>query len=152
MLPVEINFKLYTASDKMDVLHMMAAFYALNAYPFEQEVTEQNIEVLAQNPSLGRLYLIQDRDENVGYMALTFGFSFEYRGRDALIDEIYLKPAYQGQGIGAKAMEFLEAEAQQIGVHALHLEVETHNEKAKRLYAQQGFRSAKRSLLTKRLQ
>jgi len=60
-------------------------------------------------------------------VVLAFGFSFEYKGRDAFIDELFLKEAYRKKGIGGQTMRFVEQQAKELGVHAIHLEVEKSN-------------------------
>lgn len=49
---------------------------------------------------MGRVWLIQHQSLAIGYVILTLGFSLEYGGRDAFIDEFYIQANYQGQGIG----------------------------------------------------
>ncbi len=48
-------------------------------------------------------------------------------------------------------MEFIEVQALELGVKAIHLEVEKHNEKGNRLYINQGYKSNSRTLLSKRI-
>ncbi len=86
-------------------------------------------------------------DAVIGYLALTVGYSFEYHGRDAFIDELYLLPSHRGQGIGTCAVQFAIDACRNLGVHALHLEVERENTAAQRLYRRAGFRDFDRLLL-----
>lgn len=58
---------------------------------------------------------------------LCFGYSVEYGGRDAFIDDIYVDPTLRGQGYGRALCNALEQEAQASGCHALHLEVMAGN-------------------------
>jgi GNAT superfamily N-acetyltransferase len=82
-------------------------------------------------------------------VVLTFGFSFEYGGRDAFIDELYLEAAHRGKGIGGLTIDFVSEQAKVLGVKALHLEVERHNDWGNRLYRKKGFGGNERHLLTK---
>ena len=84
----------------------------------------------------------------VGYVVLTFGFSFEYKGQDAFIDELFVKTEYLNQGIGNITMEYLKEQAKEIGINAIHLEVEKHNRKGSKLYINNGFRTSDRILMT----
>lgn len=129
----------------------METFYAIDDYPFDQELAEHLIVELTENEYLGRLWLISNGHEIIGYIALTFGFSFEYAGRDAFIDELFIKEGFRGMGFGAKTMEQLEIEARRLGVNAIHLEVERHNARGNRLYENQGYVGNDRKLLTKRI-
>jgi ribosomal protein S18 acetylase RimI-like enzyme len=80
---------------------------------------------------------------------LTFGFSLEYSGIDAYVDELFVKADYRGQGFAARALEFVENECQERNIGTLHLEVDADNHVAKSLYAKVGFESSGRELLSK---
>ena len=79
------------------------------------------------------------------------GFSFEYGGHDALVDEFFLKEEYRSLGIGGKTIDFVSAQAKILNINALHLEVELDNINARNLYLKKGFVDNNRTLLTKRL-
>ena len=98
--------------------------------------------LLGRNSAAGQLYLVKDTvGSSVGYVALCFGFSIECGGRDAFIDELYLKPNARGQGIGTAVLKEVKGIAKNAGVVTLHLEVAHNNLRAKRLYAAAGFES-----------
>src|SRR6185369_13543428 len=132
----------------------MEEFYAESAYPFEREAAAAAIGGLIEDVSLGRLWLVVEADgadEVAGYVAVTFGYSLEYSGRDAFVDDLYLRPAYRGHGVGTRVLQEIEPECRALGVRALHLEVGRSNEAARALYRRQGFRANDRLLLSKRL-
>ena len=85
----------------------------------------------------------------MGYLVLTFGFSLEYSGRDALIDELFLREQFREFGIGRQAINFVTEFCRADGIKTIHLEVEHHNETAKELYRKTGFIDYKRYFLTK---
>lgn len=143
------SFRLAEQSDIETLVELMRQFNALDAYPFDGQITHTSLKHFINNPALGRLWLILEGEAIIGYLALTFGYSFEFHGRDAFIDEIYLLPSHQGRGIGRQAMEFAIAACPDLGVHALHLEVEPHNTAALRLYQQVGFQDHQRQLMTR---
>jgi ribosomal protein S18 acetylase RimI-like enzyme len=100
--------------------------------------------------SEGRV-LVLDRDgQEVGYAALCFGYSVEYGGRDAFVDDIYVAPQLRGRGHGRALYAALEAEARASGCRALHLEVMRGNP-AIAWYGALGFRDRDSALLSKRL-
>jgi ribosomal protein S18 acetylase RimI-like enzyme len=117
--------------------------------PFdEEEVGAALVEFLA-HPDYGRAWLIWVGRQIVGYVILTLGYSFEYRGRDAFIDELYIGPEFRRQRLGTQAMEFLEERARAMGVNALHLEVDRENEPALKLYQKKQYADHHRYLMTK---
>ena len=95
------------------------------------------------------MWLICDGDSAVGYLALTFGYSLEFHGRDAFIDELYIRPAHRGQGWGTRAMEHAEALALSEGIRAIHLEVGHRNSAAQAFYRKLGYADHERHLMTK---
>lgn len=131
------------------ILEMMEDFNSIYGYSFEKKISERNLNEFICNKSLGRLWIIDVDKNSVGYVVLSFGFSFEYRGKDAFIDEIFIKEEFRHMGIGTKTMEFIEIKAKEFQIRAIHMEVEKDNQKAKRLYLKQGYSGNKRELLTR---
>lgn len=146
---MDVQFISAQPDDQETVLDMMSDFYAIDEYKFDREKSRKNYQTLIENETLGRLWLMKDGPNNMGYLVLAFGFSFEYGGRDAFIDELFLKSDYRGKGVGAQAIDFVNQQALALGVQAIHLEVERHNERGNHLYRKKGFGGAERTLLTK---
>ena len=102
-----------------------------------------------RDSTYGKAWLIVCDEKHVGYVVLTVSFSFEYRGCDAYIDELYIAEECRGRGIGRQAMEFAEGAARERGVNAMHLEVSRDNEAALELYRRAGYVDHGRYLMTK---
>lgn len=143
--------RLAVAGDVERVAAFMHAFHAESGYALDHAAADRALATLVADPGLGRLWVIEHDESPAGYVAVTFGFSLEYLGRDAFIDDLYLEPACRGAGLGTRVLEAVESECRALGVNALHLEVERGNEAARSLYRRRGFRSNDRLLLTKRL-
>lgn len=103
---------------------------------------------LLADPGLGFAVVALDPDV-VGYAVVGFGFSLEFAGRDAFVDEAFVQPARRGSGLGSLLVAAVEAECQVLGIRAVHLEVDHANGDARRLYERLGYASHKRHLLTK---
>lgn len=112
---------------------------------------EAAVAELAKGDPFARAWLLRADAEGpiVGYAVLTLGFSLEYGGRDGFLDEIYVAPEARGQGIGSAALKFVMAEAEKLGIKALHLEVMPGNDRALELYRRHGFADTRRHLLNK---
>lgn len=95
----------------------------------------------------GRVFLLRVGPATVGYVALTFGYSIEFGGRDAFIDELFIAEGHRGRGIGGRVLQQLRGEAAALGIHALHLEVDRENRRAQRLYRSAGFDARTRYFL-----
>ena len=133
------------------IVDMMAQYYREDGYPFDASAALACAHALLADERLGWLWVIEDASAAAGYLAVTLGFSFEYRGRDAFIDELYLKPEARGRGLGRRALEVAESTCRAAGVTTLHLEVETGKPRARLLYERAGFSSSERALMSKRL-
>ena len=143
--------RLAAPADVELVALLMGEFYAESGFALEPVRGREAIRGLVADPDLGRLWLIEAGGATAGYVALTFGWSLEYLGRDAFIDDLYLRAAFRARGLGTRVMERVEAEARALGVHALHLEVGRDNRAGQSLYFRRGFRDNDRQLLSKRL-
>lgn len=116
---------------------------------FREESARSAVERLLQNSSLGQIWLIWLEERAIGYAVLTLGYSLEFLGRDAFVDELFIQADYRGRGIGTQALHFLEDRCRELGVRALHLEVEHRNLKAQRFYQKAGFCDRHFYLMTK---
>lgn len=114
-------------------------FYAYDEHEFEEGHIRRTMTDFLSHPDYGRAWLMQIGEEAIGYAIITFGYSLEFGGRDAFIDEIYLAENYRGQGLGQQAIEFLLATGKALGIRALHLEVMPHNTRAHAFYLRVGF-------------
>ena len=119
------------------------------AIPFDDDEVGAALKEFFAHPELGRAWLILAGEHIAGYVILTLGYSFEYRGRDAFIDELYIEPEFRRQRLGARAIEFVEGRGRALGVNALHLEVDRENEVAQELYKKVGYSDHGRYLMTK---
>jgi diamine N-acetyltransferase len=146
---MEILFKESQIKNIPEILKMMQAFNALDNYPFDPDLRKKNLLQFIISKELGRLWMIFDGTSVIGYVVLTFGFSFEFKGRDAFVDELFLQENYRSKGIGSQAIDFVLRQTKSLGVKAVHLEAEKHNEKGNRLYTKKGFKEHNRLLMTK---
>jgi ribosomal protein S18 acetylase RimI-like enzyme len=138
-------------ADLEGLLPRLARFYATQDIAFEPEVARRALGELLARPELGLAYHIESGGETVGYAVLCFGWSLEWGGRDAFVDELYLEPAARGRGLGRAALRALVEAARAAGVLALHLEVDPGNAAGQALYRSEGFAAHGRHLLTRRL-
>ena len=142
------DFRRATDADLPVLLDLESAFYAHEGYPFHRALNEQSMRRLIADANLGRLFMIGEGD---GYMVLTFGFSIEFGGRDAFVDELYVAPPARGRGLGTEALLVAERACAEAGVATLHLEVEHVNARARALYERHGYCAHDRHLMSKRL-
>ncbi len=133
------------------LLRMLEDSYVEERFHFVPDVAKAALTQLASDRAFGRLFVIESDGKAAGYLAVTFGFSLEFGGRDAFVDELYVIREARGRGLGTAALEAAEQACREEGIGALHLEVAHENTKAKALYERHGFVEHLRHLMTKRL-
>jgi GNAT superfamily N-acetyltransferase len=148
---MEPQFKAAWMADHDILFQLMQNYYDYDQIPLDEPAARQALTQLLSDDPFGRVWLVCIEDKPIGYVVLTLGFSLEYHGRDAFIDEIYLEEPYRGQGIGTKIFAFVEEQARALGVQAIHLEVERHNQRAQSFYQKIGFKDNDRRLMSKRI-
>lgn len=142
-----VQFENLQSSDIETITSMMQDFYAIDNYPIDIEVSKNLFREFITHENLGKAWLIYCDEEIVGYVILTFIFSFEYGGKIAFIDELYIKESARGKKIGTKTIEFLKSEIPKLSLKLLYLEVEDHNESAQKLYIANDFSIHNRKLM-----
>lgn len=133
------------------LVELMREMYAELASPMDPAAAARAFGELLDDPRLGRVFLIESGGDVAGYVAFTLGFTLQYEGRDAFIDDLYLRPAYRDRGLGGDTLAALEVEAAAMGARAIHLEVADSNPRAKALYRRHGFEPHASRLMTRRL-
>jgi ribosomal protein S18 acetylase RimI-like enzyme len=145
------TLRIAACADADLLVQFMRELYEHDHLPFNEPAARQALEKILQDHSLGRVWLIQNDEQAIGYVVLTFGYSLEYHGRDAFVDEIYIRTSHRGKGIGTQIIKFVEEACRELEVQALHLEVERANTNAQAFYHKVGFEEHDRYLLTKRI-
>ena len=134
-----ITFQSLQSSKIESITQMMCDFYAIDNYPIDVVDTRILFQQFIADENLGKSWLIFDDDEIAGYVILTFVFSFEYKGRLAFLDELYIKESARGKGIGKKTIAFIKEQVSYLNVKMMYLEVESHNQNAQKLYLAHDF-------------
>ena len=142
-----IEFHPLKESDIELIVPMMQDFYAIDNYSIQPDTTKKLFQTFIKDASLGNCWFISLNEVVVGYVILTYVFSFEYQGRIAFLDELYLNENARGLGIGRKALEFVHNHALQNDLKVVYLEIESHNEVAKQLYLSNDFVVHNRQLM-----
>ena len=137
-----------TPADANTLLALMGYFYAEEHLDFAHTAAERSLRELLAAPELGTVLRFTLADEVIGYAVITFGFSLEFHGRFALLDEFYLAPSARGRGLGRLGLEVIQDWARTTAVATLRLEVNRINARARSLYLAVGFHDEQRDLYT----
>jgi len=151
-----MSFRPAGPADLETLLPLMASFYDEDRHPWIEDAARRSLLKLLGEPALGRAYVIEGEGilgegRILGYLVVCFGFSLEFHGRDAFVDELYVVPEARGRGLGREALRVAEACCVEADARALHLEVGLENDKARRLYLSWGFEERPHALMSKRL-
>jgi GNAT superfamily N-acetyltransferase len=141
----ELTLRQARQDDLSELLPLVRAYHGFERVAISDRQRAGVLGPLLQPDSdAGRLWLIETGNRLAGYVAICFGYSIEFGGRDAFLDELYIAEAFRGQGLGGTVLECVKQEAWALGVRALHLEVARDNGCARRLYEQRGFQARER--------
>ena len=150
--PSALSWRPAALADAPAVLGLMQDFYAEAGLAFDGRTQGRALDVLLTRPELGAVHLLctATSGDALGHLVLTRGHSLEFGGLFMLLDELYLRPEIRGRGEGRRALDFAAGQARAAGAHALRLEVEHANARARDAYARAGFTTETRNLMTLR--
>jgi GNAT superfamily N-acetyltransferase len=148
---VNAEFRIAAPGDLETLLPFVREFWVIERLPFVEPAVRRALAGILANPDFGRVVAIELESLPIGYYVLTLGYSLEHLGRDAFVDELYLREAQRGRGIGARALAHAVELCAQLGIAALHLEVDHVNPRARALYERNGFVAHERALMTRRV-
>ena len=126
-------------NDRSVMLDMFDEFYhspgVLHAVPkshFERTLNE----VYSGSPFID-CYIFEQDGKAAGYGQLSITYSNEAGGICVWLEEIYVRPAFQGNGLGSEFLNFVKTEYKNAA--RLRLEIEPDNDGARKLYKRMGF-------------
>lgn len=119
------------------VLELSKEFCVLDGHAFDTARVEPALAPLLESDDLGVVLLVEEEGWALGYAIVTWGYSLESGGRDALLDEIYVRD--RGSGTGSALLEAILEDLRGRGISRISLETEQDNEGARRFYERHGF-------------
>ena len=127
-----------TFDDIPVLVELMHEFYAESDYPLDQQWAAASFSALLADDSRGAAWIILENGEPAGHVVLTIRFSMEHGGLVGFIDDLFIRPAYRGKGLGKALLQAVFEESARRNLLALHLEVDREDTRAKSLYAKFG--------------
>lgn len=113
---------------------MVGDFHAEEGIAQDDATRRGALLPLLEGSPHGAVYLAGPARAPIGYVVICFGWSVEFGGMDGFVDEIYIRPAVRGRGIGSEILMSLPKALAGAGLKALHLEVARDNDRARKLY------------------
>jgi GNAT superfamily N-acetyltransferase len=130
------------------LLALMRGLYGAEHIAFDEARAERALAGLLADPGLGRVWMIERDGRPVGYAVLTLGYSLEFGGRFALLDELFIQEEHRGAGVGRRALAQIAEACRGLGLMAVRLEVGRTNRMAQGLYQKVGYETHDRDLMT----
>lgn len=126
------------AEDKEAVIEMMRVFYTSPAVLSNgsEEIFANDVEHCVGDCPFLEGYIFEKDNEIVGYAMLAKSFSTEFGKPCIWVEDLYLKEAYRGKGIGSSFFVFVEEKYPGV---LLRLEVEEENQRAIHAYQKNGY-------------
>jgi GNAT superfamily N-acetyltransferase len=118
--------------DRLVTLHR--AFCDVDRHPFDETRARSAFAPLLADDTHG---VVWTSDRPGGYAVLTWGWSIEAGGPEAVLDEVFVRE--RGHGHGSILVERVMADAAAHGMARVFLETESHNERVRTFYERHGF-------------
>jgi GNAT superfamily N-acetyltransferase len=134
-------------SDLPALVRYVQAAFRQRGVGFNLYRVERGLLPLLSAPDRGRLWIIEIGGRPAGCLALCFGHSLEFGGRDGTIDEFFIDESFRGRGAGRAVLKQVMAQAATLDLRALNLALPGQDERIKRLFESAGFRFRERTLL-----
>jgi GNAT superfamily N-acetyltransferase len=122
------------------LLPLVAEYWRFeNVAGFNAEGVAAQLERLLSNPALGAGWIAELDGTAVGYLLAVYVFSLEHMGLTAEIDEFFVSPSRQGQGVGTGLLALAEAEFRRAGCTNVALQLSRGNDEARAYYRRHGY-------------
>lgn len=103
---------------------------------------QQGLSVILQQPDSGRILVARCEGQVIAMVSLLFTISTALGGRVALLEDMVVKPAYRGQGIGSQLLNYALTFASTQQVLRMTLLTDHDNIAAQNFYKQHGFQQS----------
>jgi GNAT superfamily N-acetyltransferase len=122
-----------------ELLDLMHEFYIWGDLPWKPDAARGALTALLEDDRLGQAWLTQEDGKRIGYMVFTYGYSLEFGGMEACLDELFILEEYRGRGFGSQTIQSIFPLIKAQGVRVLGLEVDFDDLRAQKFYRSLGF-------------
>lgn len=132
----------FRSADLSDLNLLLQLHKYLNKHEgttYDTPRTRTALEGFIGHPEFGEIWMICDDGVPIGYIVINWGYSLEFGGRLAFVDEMFVEDEYRNRGIGRRSIEFVEERCRFLNIKALYLEVAKENMTAQGFYQRVGF-------------
>jgi len=125
--------------DLDELVALAAAYCAADGHDFDELTVRDGFGPLLTGDEHGAVWVAsgEERGRLAGYVVVTWNWSIEIGGREAVLDEVYVRE--RGHGTGSALVRAAEADCRAHGMRRIFLETERPNEAARKLYTRLGY-------------
>jgi len=127
--------RLAVSADTEALVQLVREYCIEDRHEFVESRVRRALAPLLKDDQHGVVWVIGE--PLLGYAAVTWGYSLESGGRDALLDEFYIRE--RGRGLGTQLLQCIIDDLVTRGMNRIFLETEAPNQGARRFYARYGF-------------
>lgn len=121
-------------NDLDQLVELHRAFCDVDNHPFDEGRAQAAFGPLLDDDTHGVVWIVDDPG---AYAVLTWGWSIEAGGSEAVLDEIFVTE--RGRGVGSQLIEHVLADGRHRGLARIFLETEAPNTSVRSLYERHGF-------------
>jgi ribosomal protein S18 acetylase RimI-like enzyme len=148
---VTANVRRATKNEIPVLVELMRDFYAESKFSLDGDWAVRSFDQLLQSTERGAAWISFRGSDPAGYVVLTTRHSMEFGGLDGFVDDLFVRPAFRRQGVGASLLTELLRECSKRRVLAVHIEVGSDNAPAQALCRRFGLSNNGRQLFTARV-
>lgn len=134
---IEVGVRRAEPGDLDALVRLCERYRLIDLQSFEEPSARSAFAQLLEPGDRGFVLVSESGGAVTGYAVVTWGFSIESGGLDALLDELYVES--RGEGTGSALIQGAMAEAAAAGAVRMFLETEAHNRRARMFYARHEF-------------
>ena len=123
-----------TSADRAVLRELLAEFYDTDAvlHPLPASYHDAALDELFRSDSLQRACLLEQDGETAGYGLLSLKYSHEAGGLELWVEELYVRPAFRGRGLGHEFFAWLRGLSAAEHIRRIRLETEPAHRRERR--------------------
>jgi GNAT superfamily N-acetyltransferase len=138
-----------TAASRADARTLLLSFLSQDEHYLDsspaygacgEAALDSALDLLLSKPELGFVWLACEDSQPAAVCVVCFAVSTSIGAVVAKLDDVFVAAGKRGRGIGAAHLAALKEELRRIGVRRIDTSVHLENDRARRFYAQHGFR------------
>ena len=131
-----VDIRRAVPGDLETLVDLHREFCAVDAHPFDAGRAQAAFAPLLDHDAHGVVWIV---DTPPAYAVLTWGWSIEAGGAEAVLDEIFVSE--RDAGVGGELLDHVLADGRRRGLARVFLETEAPNDRVRGFYERHQFRS-----------